>query len=293
MFLSISQNFEIFGFSIAWYAIIILTGIILAAFIGIREGVRLGIQRNDILDGLLYCMPLAILGTRLYYVIFNFDRFGFDILYMLGWDRQNGRFALEGLAVHGGIITAAIFVFFYCKRRSIDRWRALDILAPSLLVGQIIGRWGNFINQEAHGPATSRAVLARFMPNWMVEQMRIGGIYYHPTFLYESVWNLIGLVIIVILRRTKLIKLGDIFPLYLIWYGLGRGLLIEPFRTDPLMLFGVIRVNVMISLLFCAIGIAILVLKRKGWPDPKYFPEQMLYIEALEEKEDGRKHAYI
>ena len=239
---------DIFGLQIAWYAICIMTGIFFAVLVGVRESDRLGIDRNLIYDGVLYCVPLCIVGARLYYVLFDWDS-GWDLLKIIGF--ENGSFVgLRGLAINGGIITAGVFVVFYCIKKKISVLSVLDLVAPGFLIGQICGRWGNFFNQEAHGPATTYEFLSKFLPDFIVNQMRIDGTYYHPTFLYELSWNFLVLIFMLIIRRTKKIKVGDLFPIYLMCYGFFRGAIIEPLRTDPLMMFGV-RANVVINLTLC------------------------------------------
>ncbi len=250
--------------SIAWYAIFILTGIIFAAILAFREARFLNINSDHLMDGILIAVPLAVIGSRLYYVIFEpVDSFGaiFNI-------------AGGGLAIHGAVITALVFTVIYTKVRKMNLFAVIDLLAPGFLIGQILGRWGNFFNQEAHGGAmTENAynVLKYIIPGFILENMNINGTYYHPTFLYESLWNLLGLILILIIRRKKLFKLGDLIGIYLVWYGLGRGLLIEPFRTDPLMI-GNIRVNVLFSLtLFAVGGVGYIILKNFIKRDIPYY----------------------
>lgn len=289
MILEISPTINIFGIQISWYAICIMTGIIIAAICGYREGERLGIKKSDILDGLLYCVPLCILGARIYYVIFDWGT-GWNLLEIIGF--SDGKFVgLRGLAINGAIITAALFVIFFCKKRKINFWNAFDILAPGFLIGQICGRWGNFFNQEAFGPVTSLETLSRFLPSFIVNQMYIDGAYHHPTFLYESMWNLLGLILILIFRRTKLIKVGDFFGFYLIWYGLYRGLVIEPMRQDPLML-GDIKINIVINVVLALLGVIFIVIKRKAWFYEKFGLENKLYYDKLQENTDG-KYGFI
>ncbi len=278
---------ELGSLRVAWYAIFILTGIIFAVILAIREAKYLGIDVNHLTDGILIAVPLSIIGARLYYVIF-------DPAGHAGYNNIGDVFNIAGggLAIHGAIITAIIFVIIYTKVRKMNLWALLDILAPGFLIGQILGRWGNFFNQEAHGGPISTNTynfLKVILPNFILENMNIGGIYYHPTFLYEGLWNLAGLITILIVRRKTIFKLGDLIGLYLIWYGLGRGLLIEPFRTDPLIIFG-LRVNVIFSLgIFVVGGIAYMIIKNLLNRDIPYYLDIVKENVPLVEKEKQDK----
>lgn len=258
---------------VQWYAVFILTGIVFAAILAMEEADLIGINRDLIYDGLLYAVPLAIIGARLYYVIFDpkgtYNDIG-DILAI-----RNG-----GLAIHGAVIVTLVFIIVFTKIKQISIWKLLDLLAPGFLVGQIVGRWGNFMNQEANGIATTRSFLRNTLrlPKFIVDNMyffdsNVGETnYYHPTFLYEGIWNFFGLILMLVLRRRKGLKSGDLIGVYLIWYGFGRAVIEQFLRTDPLMLGNTdIRINVLNSLvLFVGGGIAFLVLKRiflKKLPD--------------------------
>lgn len=282
---------DLFGLQIMWYAIFIMMGIVGAVFVGIREGERLGLNKDDLYDGILYCVPLAILGARLYYVIFTWEQ-GWDLLRIIGF--EDGQFiGLRGLAINGGIITAGIFVFFYCKKRKFSLLRTLDLVAPGLLIGQLLGRWGNFFNQEAFGPVTTFEFLNSFLPKFIVDQMFMDdGSYHHPTFLYESLWNTLGLIIILFIRRSKWLKTGDLFPMYLVWYGFFRGVIIEPLRQDPLMILG-FRVNVVMNICLALLGLTLLYLKRQDWFCKTLKIENKYYHEALEENNKDGKHSFI
>ena len=199
-------------------------------------------------------MPISLIGARIYYVIFELDyylKYPFDILKV--WE--------GGLAIHGGLIAGFICLIFFTKKNKLDIFKMLDILAICVIIGQIIGRWGNFMNSEAYGPVTSLKFLKSLhIPNFIIEGMYIEGKYHHPTFLYESLWNFIGLILILIIKNKKL-KNGTIISIYLIWYGIGR-FLIESLRTDSLMLFN-IKIAQLISVVFILIGIGILIYKNK------------------------------
>ena len=170
-----------------------------------------------------------------------------------------------GLAIHGGIIAGFLCLLYFTKKNKINMLRMLDILVVSLILGQIIGRWGNFMNGEAYGPVTSLKFLESLhLPKFIIDGMYINGIYHHPTFLYESLWNLVGLIIMLIIKNTKINRLGLLTSFYFIWYGIGR-FLIESLRTDSLMILN-IKIAQVISILFIIIGISILIysLKRKN-----------------------------
>ncbi len=244
--------------NIQWYAICILTGIVIAAAIGIAEGKRFGISTDDILDGIIIIVPLSILGARLFYVLFELDKYDslFDALNPFdgGW---------AGLAIVGGIITAFVSALVFAKVKKINIFILFDLMAPGFLIAQSIGRWGNFVNQEAHGPATSQEFLESVLglPDFIVNQMKIGSLYYHPTFLYESIWNLIGFVIVIMLRRVRVLKIGELFAIYMIWYGIGR-FFIEYYRTDSLMI-GDLKVNMLMGIGMVILGTTLIIVKRK------------------------------
>ncbi len=263
-----------FGLSIAWYAIFILSGIGFAVTLAHREAHFLDINVDHFFDSVLFGIPIGVIGARIYYVIFEpVDSFA-EVFNIAG----------GGLAIHGVIIAVLIFILIYTKIRKINLFAFLDLIAPGFLIAQVLGRWGNFFNQEAHGgpikPETLK-VLKKVMPNFIIENMNINGTYFHPTFLYEGLWNFLGFVLILIFRRKRVFKLGDIFGFYLIWYGLGRGLLIEPFRTDPLLIGETLRVNVLFSLtLFVLGGVAYIVVKNIIRRDLPY------YIDVVRENEE-------
>ncbi len=270
---------------ITWYkySVMILLGIIAAVVLGIKEGKKLGITANEILDGVIVVVPLSIVGTRLWYVAFEWNQYKDDLIRII-------QITDGGLAIHGGFITAFISAYFYTKIKKIDILRAFDLIAPGFLIAQAFGRWGNFFNQEAHGgviggveggnPALSldnqRAFLTEtlHLPDYITNNMYLHGPdglnYYHPTFLYESVWNLSGFILMLILRRTKILRTGDLLPVYLIWYSTGR-FFIEAMRTDSLYIGDTgLRTAQIISLIMIAGGIAFmlvnhLVLKTKHY----------------------------
>ena len=270
---------------IVWYkySVLILLGIIAAVFFGIKEGKKIGITVNQILDGVIIIVPLSIIGTRMWYVIFEWDRYKNDLMQIM--NIRDG-----GVAIHGGVITAFVSAYVYTKIKKINILRAFDLIAPGFLVAQAFGRWGNFFNQAAHGgviggvtnliPNLSldeqRAFLTDtlHLPDYITNNMYLQGPdglnYYHPTFLYESIWNISGFILLLILRRTKFIRTGDLLPIYLIWYSTAR-FFIEAMRTDSLYIGDTgLRTAQIISLLLIVGGIAFLlfnhlVLKTKHY----------------------------
>ena len=223
---------ELGPIAIHWYGIILGAAALAGLLLAVREGKRFGIKPDLFLDLLLYGVPSAIIMARIYYVAFQ-------------WDQYKDNFASVfeiwkgGIAIHGALIGAIIAAVVYTRIKKVSFWRIADIAAPSLIVGQMIGRWGNFINQEAHGGAVEREFLSDTLrlPDWIVNQMEIESVFYHPTFLYESLWNLLGLLLLFWLRRRPFLRAGELFMSYFIWYSIGR-FFIEGLRTDSLAFHG-------------------------------------------------------
>ena len=240
---------------IYWYSVMILTGILIASKIILNESKKFNISKDKISDLLFYTIIIGCIGARLYYVLFNMDYYKNNLIDILKvWE--------GGLAIHGGIIAGAIFMIIYTKKKNINTLKVFDICVPGLLIGQALGRWGNFFNGEAHGPITTLAHLQEMhLPKFIIDGMNINGIYYIPTFLYESLWCILGLIIILIIRRTKIIKNGQITSIYLIWYGIGR-FIIESLRTDSLMLRGLKQAQI-ISIIMIIIGIILFIISFK------------------------------
>lgn len=267
--------FSFFGLEVHWYALWIMLGVVVAVIMGVREGKKLGIYSDFIYTGLIITLPLAIIGARLWYVLFNLDQFH-SVGDVLG---LNGGWA--GLAIQGGVIVAIITVYIYCRKTKVSLYRAFDILAPGFLIGQIFGRWGNFCNHELYGPMIHNEELFQvFLPRFISDNMYIKGGdllsglkegYYQPMFLYESVLNLVGLIGILIARRKfKKLESGDMLGLYLIWYGIVRTIT-ESFRFEgEVLMVGPIRVSILFSVIFIICGILFLVFKRKFGPRNNY-----------------------
>lgn len=243
------------NFNIYWYSILIIIGVILGYCISKKEASRLNID-NKVFDNIIfYMLIIGIIGARLYYVIFNYNEFEsiVDILKI-----YNG-----GLAIYGGIIASIIFIYFYSKYKGIKFVRILDILAPSLILAQSIGRWGNFFNREAYGSVVSLDFLNNLhLPKFIIDNMYINGMYHHPTFLYESILCLIGFVILILIKKYKNIKDGDITYIYLVYYGIIR-FFIEGLRMDSLYLFN-FRISQIVSIICIIIGIVGIIYNRKN-----------------------------
>ena len=241
---------------IYWYSIIMFFAILIGGSIILKESRRFNVPENFMINLFFFMIPLSIIGARLYYVVFNWSYYGKNLLDIVKiWE--------GGLAIHGAIIVGLIWIVFYTKRYNIRTLRIMDFMALGLILGQAIGRWGNFFNGEAHGPTTTLEVLQKIhIPNFIIEGMNIGGLYYHPTFLYESLWCLIGFIVILIIKRYKYIKIGQIANLYFIWYGIGR-FLIESLRTDSLM-FANFKVAQVVSITMVIVGFFMLVILNRG-----------------------------
>ena len=240
---------------IYWYSVMILIGMIIALIYILKESKKFNIDKDFIINLFVYAIPIALIGARTYFVIFHLDYYLNNLSEILAiWE--------GGLAIHGGIIAGLIFVILYCKKHNQNIWRILDIATIGLIIGQIIGRWGNFFNQEAYGSPTTLAFLQNLhLPKFIIDGMYIDGIYYHPTFLYESLWNLIGLIILLVIRKNKKLKIGQLTSIYMIWYGFGR-FLIESMRQDSLML-GNFKIAQIVSLIMFILGIFITLYKSK------------------------------
>lgn len=239
--------------NIYYYSVTMLLAILTGSYIAYKESKRVGMDKY--LEDLLFPLVIfGIIGARLYYVIFNFEVYQNNILSIFKiWE--------GGLAIYGGIIGGFIAIIYQSKKYHQNILKTTDILTPGLILAQSIGRWGNFFNSEAHGAAvTSEYLQKRHIPEFIIQGMYIDGKYYQPTFLYESIWCLLGFIIMIIIRSVIRKKekdhsksMGTITFTYFIWYGLGR-LYIESMRTDSLYL-GRIRVSQLVSVILIILGI--------------------------------------
>ncbi len=249
--------FTIFHLEIKWYSFLILIGIIIGINLVIREAKKFHISKDTIFDMCFYAIIFGILGARLYYVLFNLSYYKYNLLEILAiW---NG-----GLAIHGGLIAGILTVYIYTSKKQINFLKILDICAPAVILAQGIGRWGNFFNSEAHGFATTYAHLKSLhVPEFIIKGMNIGGTYYLPTFYFESLWCILGFLMLIIIRKNKYIKVGTITCVYLMWYSFGR-FFIESWRTDSLMLGGFKVAQVLSAILFIGSLMYLIYLYKKG-----------------------------
>ena len=239
--------FSIFGLQVYWYGILIAFGFILAIFLAMRACKEYGIAPNDIMDLLLLALPAAIIGARLYYVIFSWQDYRNNLLGI--FDIHQG-----GLAIYGGVIAALITGYVFAKKRKIGVLKLFDFTIPYLSLGQAIGRWGNFVNQEAHGVQTSLPWRMQIYDPDMMKYISV-----HPTFLYESLWDFCLFLFLIWFRKRKKLQ-GEVFTLYLAIYGLGR-CFIEGLRTDSLYL-GPLRVSQWVAGICFVVFTSLFIIRR-------------------------------
>ena len=297
------HEISVFGRNIYWYGIIIAFGFLLAVIYGLWRAPKFSMDPDVIVDAIFVVVPSAIVGARLYYVIFNpsvcFDENGaFSLLRAAAfWD--------GGLAIYGGVIATVLSALIFCKVRGVNFWCSMDITAYGLLIGQSVGRWGNFVNVEAYGSITglpwrmcSDSIAAELLRNEHItitleeyQGIFAGTLGVHPTFLYESLWNLLGFLLLVLLAKRGRKFNGQMFLSYVVWYGLGRAM-IEGLRTDSLYFFGTgIRTSQMVGVLSVVVGTALFIyrLKTAGPADPPFVRGQneaaAVAVEAAPEEE--------
>ena len=230
--------FSIFGIDVMWYGVLISTGVLIGVLIALKEAKRTGFKEDDLIDFLLYAIPVGIVGARAYYVIFSWDYYSQNLSQII--NIRNG-----GLAIHGAVIAGVITAILFCKKRKIYVLELIDLVIP---------RWGNFVNQEAHGGPTD-------LP-WGI---MVNGQKVHPTFLYESIFNVLIFIFLIWFRKHKKATHGQIFGLYLILYSAGR-FFVEGLRTDSLMFMGM-RVAQLISIASIILGAALLIYLKKKKPE--------------------------
>ncbi|MBD3460870.1 prolipoprotein diacylglyceryl transferase [Staphylococcus aureus] len=253
--------FNLGPLSVRWYGIIIAVGILLGYFVAQRALVKAGLHKDTLVDIIFYSALFGFIAARIYFVIFQWPYYAENPSEIIKiWH--------GGIAIHGGLIGGFIAGVIVCKVKNLNPFQIGDIVAASIILAQGIGRWGNFMNHEAHGGSVSRAFLEQLhLPNFIIENMYINGQYYHPTFLYESIWDVAGFIILVNIRKH--LKLGETFFLYLTWYSIGR-FFIEGLRTDSLMLTSNIRVAQLVSILLILISISLIVYRRIKYNPPLY-----------------------
>ena len=253
------------GIDIYWYAIIITFGMILAVSFCMWQAKNFGLKSDDVIDVCLWGVPCALIGARLYFVLFMLEHF--ETL----WEMIN--FRNGGLAIYGGIIAAFIVGLVFCKVKNKNVLALFDLTSFGFFIGQSIGRWGNFVNAEAYGSETT-------LP-WGMSINDAAAV--HPTFLYESLWNLVGfLVAFFVIKRLRK-EHGEIFCFYMGWYGLGRAF-IEGLRQDSLRVLGVFRVSQVLAIAFLVGAIVLFILIRKG--------VVRKFAEKLEQKRIDKLNSY-
>ena len=248
---------QIGPFSIKWYSLMILLGVIAGIGLLLKEGKKYNYPKDFLFNLCFWAIIFGFIGARIYYVLFNFDIYKNDPISIFKiWE--------GGLAIHGGLIAGFITIYFYCKKYNVRLLKITDMAVPGILLAQSIGRWGNFFNMEAHGGAVLRSTLENLhLPEFIINGMNINGVYYHPTFFYESLWCLLGFIIFILLRHYKYLKVGSLTFSYLCFYSVGR-FVIEALRTDSLMIGG-FKVAQVLSIILFIIGIIGLMLEtRKG-----------------------------
>lgn len=242
--------FEIFGKPIYWYGIIISLGVLIGIYLAMREAKRLELDPEIIIDFCLLAIPLAIIGARIYYVVFQWDAYKdnpIDVIKI--WE--------GGLAIFGAVIGGVIAALIFTRWRKLDFWLLADIVAPSLILGQALGRWGNFFNQEAYGYAITNPAWQWFPAAVFIEKNQQ---WHMATFFYESLWNFIVFLFLIFYRKRKK-RNGEVFLLYLILYSCGR-IVIEGLRTDSLY-WGPFRVSQLLSGILIVLGTAMFFVRRK------------------------------
>ena len=251
-----------------WYGVIITCGLILAVYLCSRWGKRFGITEDNIIDMMLFAVPAALVAIRVYYVVFNLDMYR-QAGGSLNWGRVLN-YGDGGLAIYGAIISSAIVLLIFCRKKKLSFLAYADLGVHGLFIGQLIGRWGNFMNVEAYGSATALpwrmcgpSIAAGMLQNGYVDQagyeaILSGALGVHPTFFYESAWNLVGLIVVYWVGKRRRFD-GECFLFYFFWYGLGRAW-IEGLRTDSLYLFGwelfgvPIRVSQLLAAVTCVLA---------------------------------------
>ncbi len=246
--------FQIGPLSIRWYGVLIMGGVILGLLLAGREAKRQDVSIELIYDLFFYMILSAVVGARLYYVIFSWDLYRNNI-------KEVFAFWHGGLAIHGAVISGVVSALIYTRLKRLSFWLVADICAPSLILGQAIGRWGNFFNQEAFGRPTDLPwgifIDEAHRPAQYLQQT-----HFHPTFLYESLWNFCVFFFLLWVRRKRWIIRGDVFLVYLMLYSFGR-FWIEGLRTDSLMLGG-FRVAQVVSLIFIIFASTVMMQHHRG-----------------------------
>lgn len=260
------KSFTVFGIEIAYYGVIIALGMLAGALVAYREAKKTGQKVDDYIDFTLYTLIAAIIGARIYYVIFEWDYYSAHPLEIFN-------LRAGGLAIYGGVIASALTLFIFTKVKKLRFWLMADTAVQGLIIGQIIGRWGNFFNREAFGGYTDSLFAmqlpvseAKGITQELIEHLvTIDGVSYvqvHPTFLYEGTWNLLLFIGICLYKRHKKFD-GEIFAIYLMGYGVGR-FIIEGLRTDQLVIkaLGGIAASQVLSIILIVLAVAFVIYNR-------------------------------
>ena len=258
--------FKLGSLEVRWYGLLISGVVVLCIFLGLKSCKKYGIDPNDLLDYLIFSLPAAVIGLRVYYVAFNFEEYRDNI-----WDIF--AFWKGGLAIYGGIIGSAIAVFIVAKVKKQKVLKILDFLIGYIALGQAVGRWGNFFNQEAFGGPTTLpwGMTGDKIAAFVRSQGWAAGTLVHPTFLYESLWCFVVFAVIMLYRRSKLKKVdGECLALYMILYGAER-MLVEGLRTDSLYIGNTgIRVSQLLSAILVIVGITLFIDFKVRWKKAVY-----------------------
>ena len=263
--------FDLGIIQIYWYSIFIFLGVFVACIFIYLESKKRKIEEDFIVNLAFNIIVFGIIGARAYYVLFNIDYYMANPVEIL--EIWNG-----GLAIHGGILTGGLFTIYYCKKHKVEILKILDILVVGLIIGQAIGRWGNFFNQEAYGAITTITKLKEIgIPDFVINGMYILGEYRQPTFFYESIWNFFGFIALLVIRRYPYLKTGQLSGIYLIWYSIIR-FITEGMRTDSLMI-GQFKMAQIISVILLIIGIILFMyykhIKKVGPLDKLYNKDEV------------------
>ena len=266
------RSFSMGPVTIHFYGLIIATGLMLAAYYCMKRSKEFGLTEDHVLDGVLWVTPFAFLCARAYYCFFSWEMYASDpikVLYI--WE--------GGIAIYGGVIGAVAGMFLFSKWKKLDFFAVLDLVLIGFLIGQSVGRWGNFFNREAFGAETDA-----FLRMGLFNERTGSWEYHHPTFLYESVWNAVGFVLLHFLSRRRQYD-GQVALGYAAWYGLGRSF-IEGLRTDSLYIPGTsIRVSQLLAAVTCAVAVLVLAYKAMKPQNP-----DNLYVNRKKIQEGGQNH---
>ncbi len=249
--------FDLGFIQIYWYSIFIFLGVFAASIVVYKEAIKEKIKPDFLINMIFYIVLFGILGARIYYVLFQFP-------YYLRNPLEIFKIWEGGLAIHGGLLAGVLTILYHTKKYKYDTLKILDIIVVGVILGQAIGRWGNFFNGEAYGAVVSKeTLLSTGIPNFIVNGMYINGVYHQPTFLYESCWNFLGFFLLLVIRKKwKYLHIGQLTGFYLIWYSIAR-FIIEGMRQDSLYL-GSFRVAQLVSLGLIGVGIYLFFFQKKN-----------------------------